>query len=139
MKHTLLALILAFTVVSWTQEATQPAPAAPQQSTTTEKAKCACCDKMSMDAKGGHSCCMRHEHSADNKESMSCCSGKDGKSCCGGKDAKSCMRADKGASCCKDCGKDQTASGCCGGKCEKDCCKKMEHADMSCCHHEKRG
>ena len=54
MKHKMLALILALTVVSWAQEATQTTPAAPQQSTTPEKAKCSCCDKMaSADAKPG--------------------------------------------------------------------------------------
>ncbi len=140
MKHKMLALILALTVVSWAQEATQTTPAAPQQSTTPEKAKCSCCDKMaSADAKSEHSCCAHHDHSADSKEGASCCAGKDGKSCCGGKDAKSCMRADKGASCCKDCAKDKTASSCSGGRCEKDCCKNMQHAGMNCCHHEKRG
>jgi hypothetical protein len=139
MKHKMLALILALTVVSWAQEATQTAPAAPQQSTAPEKAKCECCDKMaSADAKDAHSCCARHDHSADGKEAMMCSKGKDGKSCCGGKDAKSCMRADKGASCCKDCAKDKAASACCGGKCEKGCCKKIEHASMKCCHGEKR-
>jgi len=135
MKHKMLALILALTVVSWAQEATQTAPATPQQS--TEKAKCACCDKAaSADAKGD--CCAHHDHSAAGKEAMSC-SRKDGKSCCGGKDAKACMKADKGASCCKDCGKDKTASSCCGGKCEKGCCEKMEKASMKCCHGEHRG
>lgn len=137
MKHKMLALILALTVVSWAQEATQTAPATPQQS--TEKAKCACCDKTaSADAKG--ECCAHHDHAmgSGEKDAMSC-SRKDGKSCCGGKDAQSCMKGDKGASCCKDCGKDKTASSCCGGKCEKDCCKKMETAGMNCCHGNKRG
>jgi len=125
MKHKLLALILALTVVSWAQTATQSAPSAPQQSTTPEKAKCACCDKMS-DAKGGHAACM-HKH--DGKDMASCCSGKDGKSCCGGKDGRSCMKDDKtAASCCKECcgkEKDKTAS-CCDRKagkgCGKGCC-----------------
>ncbi len=137
MKHKMLALILALTVVSWAQEATQTAPAAPQQS--TEKAKCPCCDKTaSADAKG--ECCAHHDHAmaSGDMKGMSC-SRKDGKSCCGGKDAKSCMKGEKGESCCKDCGKDKTASACCGGKCEKDCCKKMEKAGMNCCHGEKRG
>lgn len=144
MKHKMLALILALTVVSWAQEATQTTPSAPQQSTApADKAKCACCDKMaSADAKGEHSCCAHHDHSADTKD-MASGAGKDGKSCCGGKDAKSCMRAEKGAgSCCKDsCAKDKTAAANCGDKCGKGCCssKKMEHAGMSCCAHEKRG
>ncbi len=136
MKHKMLALILALTVVSWAQEATQTAPATPQQS--TEKAKCSCCDKTaSADAKAG--CCAHHDHSmaSGDKEGMSC-SRKDGKSRCG-KDAKSCMKGEKGESCCKDCGKDKTASSCCGGKCEKECCKKMENAGMNCCQGEERG
>jgi len=140
MKHKILALILALTVVSWAQDATQTAPAASQQNTAQEKAKCACCDKTaSAGAKGEHACCAHHDHSADSKEAMSCCKGKDEKSCCGGKDAKSCMRADKGASCCKDCDKDKSASACSGGKCEKGCCKKMEKTAMKCCHSENRG
>lgn len=136
MKHKLLALILALTVVSWAQEATQTAPATPQQS--TEKAKCSCCDNTaSADAK---SCCGNHDHAmaSGDMKGMSC-SRKDGKSCCGGKDAKSCMKGENGQSCCKDCGKDKTASSCCGGKCEKGCCKKMEKAGMNCCHGDKRG
>jgi len=125
MKYKMLALILALTVVSWTQTSMQPAPSTPQQS--TEKAKCPCCEKMAAsDSKDAHAACMRQH---DGKDMASCCSGKDGKSCCGGKDAKSCMKDAKDAkSCCKDCcGKDndKTAS-CCNHKagkgCGKDCC-----------------
>jgi len=122
----MLTLILALTVISWAQTATQSTPSTPQQGTATENAKGACCDKMS-DAKGGHAACM---HNHDGKDMASCCAAKDAKSCCGGKDAKSCMKDDKAAaSCCKDCAakeKDKTAS-CCernGGKeCGKGCCK----------------
>jgi len=121
MKHKLFALILALTVVAWTQTATQT-PSAP-----AEKAKPSCCDKMS-DAKDGHASCMRHGH-GDAKDMASCCAGKDAKSCCG-KDAKSCMKDDKtAAACCKDgCGKDKdkTAASCCdhkaGKECGKECC-----------------
>jgi hypothetical protein len=123
MKHKIFALILALTVVSWAQTATQTqAP--------PEKAKCACCEKTA---------------SADSKTSGTSCNrmGKDAQaaSCCGAKDGMSCMKVDKNASGCKDgCGKDakdKTPSQCCGGKCSsKD---KAEHAGMSCCHHEKRG
>ena len=120
MKHKLFALILALTVMSWAQTATQPAPAAPEQS-TSEKAKCACCDKMAADSKDGHAACMRHDN-GDAKDMASCCSGKEGKSCCGGKDAKSCMKDEKAAaSCCKD-GKDRMAS-CCDRKAAKQCGK----------------
>ncbi|HKT90439.1 MAG TPA: hypothetical protein VJQ59_18480 [Candidatus Sulfotelmatobacter sp.] len=129
MKHKLFALILALTVASWAQTATQTSPSSPQQATTpAEKSKCSCCEKMNKsDAKAEGSCCARHKmQSADNKDMESCCSGKDAKSCCG-KDAKSCMRKAKMDSCCKDCGKGKMASSCCGGQCAKDgagCCKK---------------
>lgn len=128
MKYRILALILALTVVSWAQTATQSAPSTPEKNTASEKGKCACCDKM---AKSGsmdeHAACMRKHH--DGKDMASCCAGKDDKSCCGGKDAKSCMKDGKmDASCCKDgCGKDKekTAS-CCDHKagkgCGKGCC-----------------
>ena len=120
MKYRILALILALTVVSWAQTATQTTPSAPQQNATTEKSKCACCDKMAAsDSKDAHAACMGKH---DGKEMASCCAGKDAKSCCGGKDAKSCMKDGKMADGCtgkdgmkcdrkagKDCGK-----GCCG-------------------------
>jgi hypothetical protein len=128
MKHKILAIMLALTVISWGQTATQATPSTPQQSTAPAgKANCACCDKMAAsDAKDAHAACMRHGH-GDAKEMASCCASKDEKSCCGGKDAKSCMKGDKAAaSCCKEgCSKEMKAS-CCdhkGGKqCGKDCC-----------------
>jgi|SRR5579863_2223687 len=138
MKHKFLALILALTVASWAQTATQTSPSDPQQSSSpAEKGKCACCDKMaSADAKDGQASCMRHKHSS--------ASGKETESCCAGKDAKSCMKGDKTtASCCKDnCGKDKTAMSCgkeCGKKCGEGCCaSKKENATMGCCKHEAR-
>ena len=148
MKYKMLTLILALTVVSWAQTEIQTAPSTPQQSTVpAEKAKCACCDKMSAgDMKDMKSCCGHHDMQA--KE------GKDSKEmapCCGGKDAKSCMKDSKdksAASCCKEgcgkdsCGKDKTASACCGNKCGKDgkgCCSKMEKSAKKCCEKEVRG
>jgi hypothetical protein len=130
MKYKMLALILALTVASWAQTATQNTPAAPAQSTApAEKGKCPCCDKMT-DAKAGQSCC-HHEMAGKDEKALSCCSGKDAKSCCGGSDAKSCMRSDKDkTACCADCGKDKTAAGCCGGECGK-------HHETGCCSHEK--
>ena len=127
MKPNFLALILALTVVSWAQTATETNSSAPQQSTAPEKAKCACCDKMaSSDSKDAHAACMRNH---GGKDMASCCASKDEKSCCAGKDANSCMKGDKTAgSCCKDCGgkeKDKTASGCdrkSGKECGKVCC-----------------
>ena len=126
MKHKILAMMLAVTVMSWAQTATQTSPATPQQSTTpAEKPKCACCDKMA-GTNADHAACMRHGH-GDTKEMASCCSGKEGMPCCGGKDAKSCMKGDKtGESCCKEgCGKEMKVS-CCnhkaGKQCGKGCC-----------------
>jgi hypothetical protein len=123
MKSKMLALILALTVISWAQTATQGTTSTQQQDTATQNAKSACCDKMS-DAKGGHAACMRNH---DGKDMASCCAGKDGKSCCSGKDAQSCMKDDKNAASCKDCcgkEKDKTAF-CCqknGKECGKGCC-----------------
>ena len=121
MKHKLFALILALTVVSWAQTATQPS--APTESAPAEKAKCACCDKMAADSKDTHAACMRNGH-GDAKDMASCCAGKEGKSCCGGKDSKSCMKDDTTAdSCCKDgCEKGKTSS-CCDRKAAKECGK----------------
>jgi hypothetical protein len=112
MKYRMLALILALTVVSWAQTATQTTPSTPQ----TPETKCACCDKMAAsDSKDAHAACMgKHE----GKEMASCCAGKDEKSCCGGKDSKSCMKDGKMADCCK--GKDGMK---CDRKAGKDCGK----------------
>ena len=145
MKHKMIALILALTVASWAQTATQNSPATPQQSTTpAEKGKCPCCDKMATaDTKDAPACCAHHDHhSGDSKEMASCCSAKDAKSCCG-RDAKSCMRSKDKATCCADCSKDKTAAACCGGNCgkkgEKGCCcavNKTEKTARNCCQHE---
>lgn len=140
MKHKMLALILALTVVSWAQTATQTSPADPQPGTApAEKTKCACCEKMaSTDSKDAGMSCSRH--AKHGKEMASCCTGKNAKSCCGDKDGKSCMKDDKtAASCCKNnCGKDKTASACCGGKsCKDGCCSKKTESAMSCCRHER--
>jgi len=118
MKYKMFALILALTVGSWSQTATQTAPATPEKS---DKASCACCDKMAKaDSKDGHAACMRKH---DGKEMASCCSGKDEKSCCSGKDAASCMKDGKMIeSCCK--GKDGMKCDSKAGKdCGKGCCK----------------
>src|SRR5260370_21622430 len=97
MRYRMLALIIALTMVSWAQKATQTTPSTPQQSTASEKSKCACCDKVaSSDSKDAHAACMgKHE----GKEMASCCAGKDEKTCCSGKDAKSCMNDVKIADC----------------------------------------
>ena len=117
MKYRMLALMLALTVASWAQTATQTATSASQPgAVTTEKSKCPCCDKMANSgAKAEHSCCTHEAKTGDGEENA----------CCGGKDAKTCSRGDKmGASCCKDsCGKDKTATASCGKSCGKECKK----------------
>lgn len=136
MKCKIFALILALTVVSWAQTATQTPTQPP-----AEKAKCACCDKTaSADSKTTGMACNRQ--GKNGKEMASCCGGKDAASCCAGKDSNCCMKDAKNVACCKDCGKDakdKTASACCNGNCKEGCCSKMktEHAAMNCCHHEK--
>jgi hypothetical protein len=115
----MLALVLALTVVTWAQTATQNSPSTAEQ-TAPAKAKCACCDKMAKsDSKDAHAACMqKHE----GKEVAACCAGKDEKSCCGGKDAASCMKDGKMAeSCCK--GKD-------GMKCDR---KASKNCGKGCC------
>jgi hypothetical protein len=124
MRNKLFALILALTVVSWAQTATQTTPT--QSAPAAETTKAACCDKMAADSKDGHAACMRSSKMSDDKEMASCCGGKETASCCG-KDSKSCMKDEKSAaSCCKDArAKDKTAS-CCdrktGKECGKGCC-----------------
>ena len=149
MKHKIVALILALTVASSAQTATQT-PSTPQPGATqADKASCACCDKMAASAKDGEKTCQRHGmKAADGKDMASCCAGKDKEmmSCCGSKDGKSCMKGDKAtASCCKDgCNKDKTAAACCGtsGKtCGKGCCSsdKKERTAKNCCGDALRG
>ena len=90
MKFRLLAMILALTVVSYAQTATQTAPpATPDQSKQTDnKTEASSCQKM-MEGKAG-SCCMHHDMAAkDGKEAMACCGGKDAKAC------KKMMKGDK--------------------------------------------
>jgi len=116
MKYKMLALIMALAAVSWSQDATQTAPATPDK---TDKANCACCDKMAKsDLQKDHAACMRKH---DGKEMATCCCGKDGKSCCG-PDAACCARDGKRAqSCCQ--GKDgMKCNGKTGKECGKDCC-----------------
>lgn len=128
MRHKIFALIVALTVASWAQTATQNPPTS--NPAPAEKAKASCCDKMS--AKDGASCPRHGKDAKDSKEMASCCAGKDmAAGCC--KDAKACMKDDKmAASCCKDgCAKDKTAASCC----KKGCCSsdKKETTAKNCC------
>lgn len=132
MKHKMLAVIVALTVTSWAQTATQSPPDSKPGTASTEKAKCGCCEKMAS-SKDGKMSCMRHA-AKDGKETASCCGGKD---CCAGKDAKSCMKDAKDmGSCCKDCGKDKMAAACCGKDCKEcSCSGKKEKTASNCCEH----
>ena len=122
MRHKLFAAILALTVMSWAQTATQTTPS--QTPSPAEKAKPTCCQKMAHGAKDGGTACMRHK---DGKEMASCCAGKDQASSCGEKDAKACMKDGKcTAECCKEGSGTDTAASCCdrkaGKECRKGCC-----------------
>jgi len=133
MKHKLIALILAFTAVSWAQTATPNSTPTPQQSTVPADAKaCPCCDKAaSAEAKDGPACCAHHTMAATDGKEPACCAGKEKAACCSGKDGKSCKRD----------GKDKTAVACCnsekcGKDCEKGCCssaKQGEKNASNCC------
>lgn len=128
MRHKVLALVLALTVVSWAQTSTQTASSDQQQS--IEKAKSPCCDKMASGDSKDAKMCMRHDKHAKDKD---CCAGKQTASCCS-KDAKSCMKDDNAsASCCKDCSQDKTASSCCGKECKGACCSKKTAVVLNCC------
>jgi hypothetical protein len=102
MKHKMIALILALTVVPWAQTVTQTTPSTPQQSSAAaDKGKC--CDKMAADPEDAPASCAHHrQHTGDGKEMAGRCSGKhkDAKSCSVGSDAKSCMKGDKDKSAC---------------------------------------
>jgi hypothetical protein len=154
MIRKMLLVVLALTVMSWAQTATQTPSSPSQPGTTAEKAKCACCDKMasdkmaiagmsSTDAKDTHSCCAHHDmhgmQANDGKDKASS-AGNEGMSCGpkDDKDAKSCMKGekDKMGTCCGDkCAKDKTAASCCGGSCGKDdkkgCCASEKKIDNS--------
>ena len=118
MKYKMLALILALTVLSWAQTATNnPTPPASQNASSQKDAKaaCPCCQKM--EGKEAASCC---SHKADAQS-------KSENSCCGGKDCSSCMKDDKTAACAK--------GNCCGEG--KGCCaesKNGEKTTMACCN-----
>lgn len=142
MKHKIFAMILAFTVISWGQTATQMPAGSQASPAPAEKAKTSCCDKMS-GMKDGASCARQGKKNADAKAG-SCCAGKDS-SRCSGKEGMSCMK-DKtaAASCCKEnCMQDKpAASSCCGGgkDCEKGCCsKKSDKTARNGCSDRLRG
>lgn len=147
MKSKIMTLVLALSVVSWAQTATQTNPSTPQPGTTSsEKGKCPCCDKMSgTDMKDMHGCCSDHNAMAGEQKDMashhtemaSCCDKKDA-SCCSGKDGASCVKEKDatGKGCCGDkCSKDKTVASCCGDQCKGDKCSKE---GKSCCSSEKK-
>ncbi len=141
MKFRMLVIILALTVVSWAQTATQNSSnATPKQNAAATlpsdtKAQCPCCQKM--EGKDAASCCAHHETAnKDKTEAMSCCAGKDAK--CDMKNDKSVDASSAKGKCCSGAGKDccaaseknteQTAMACCSGS---QC--GMEH------HHDGQG
>jgi len=135
MKCKILAVVLALTVMSWAQTATQATPSTPQQSTAPADKKGSCCDKMAAtDAKDAHACCAHHDtQTKDGKEIASCCAGKDAKS--DGKDTMACMKADKDKTATASCG-DCSSGDCCSKDHEKGCCAshlKGEKTAMNCC------
>ncbi|MGA8541838.1 MAG: hypothetical protein WB566_20205 [Terriglobales bacterium] len=125
-----LTLILAVSLVAWTQDT--PAASTAPNSTSAPQAE-TCCHHNVTDMKDGKGCC--HHTTADAKDAAACrgknkCEAKDGKSCCEAKNMKAAMKECKKNDCCKD-GKaaakaraaeskgDKTAMGCCGSKCER--------------------
>ena len=125
MKLRLFAMLLAFSLIAWAQEApSTPAP----NSTPKSEAKSCCHHDHAAAAKDAKGCC--HHGSADAKDAAGCCGGKDmakcekkdGKSCCDGKEAKACMEACKktggcgDGKCCKE-GDGKSAMNCCGNHC----------------------
>ena len=88
MKFKLTALILALTVASWAQTATQNPPAPAPQENAAPQAKASCCHKTA-GAKEGQSC-PRHEMAGKDEKAKSCCGGEKAAACCGGEKAASC-------------------------------------------------
>ncbi|MBZ5574358.1 MAG: hypothetical protein LAO09_21070 [Acidobacteriia bacterium] len=128
MKLRILLPILALTVVTWAQTATQPTNPAPSQGTVATssdaKAQCPCCQKAA-DGKAEMACCAHHGKAATGeKEAMSCCKGKDSMACMKSKQDESASAASTSEKCC---GRDQ--KGCCG-KSEKG----GEQVTMACCN-----
>jgi hypothetical protein len=123
MKFKLLAMILALSVVSSAQTATQtvPTPEQKQSATSEDKKDATACQKMMAGKEG--SCCMHHDMAAKD--------GKDAMACCGGKDKKACRKMMKTS-------KNKMAAMCGDGKCcgkdAKDCCKHRDkEMAMACC------
>jgi hypothetical protein len=125
MKHKLIPLVLALTMMSWAQS-TPPnqEKAAPEQA----KSACPCCEKMASEHgemhKGMHACMHANAAGKDSKEAMSCCAGKDAKGemgCCG-KDGKACAKENQTAK------GEKSSMACCGANCQGH--------DMACCSHK---
>lgn len=117
MKFKSIAFILALTVASWAQTATQnQAPhdnGAPQ--TQTEHS---CCHKMA-NANSEKSCC--HQQTGETASATSCCSNEKG-ACCESKNEKSCMKGASGET-------TATCEECCGKDHEKTCCSPSKSGD----------
>jgi hypothetical protein len=124
MKFRIIALILALSVLSWTQTTSQPAPdATPSQNAPAAdtKAGCDCCQKTASSGdKEAAACC---QNMKDGKCDMAACKDKD-------KDGMACMKGDKTNGAAKACAEGK----CCGGEHHG----KSRHHDhettaMNCC------
>jgi hypothetical protein len=125
MKIKIFAAILLSALVCLAQTSNQTNPSAGKtQSSEAQvqsgtKAICPCCKTMA-ESKDAKPCCQHDSATKDSKETMSCCSGKDGMSC---------MKDDTARS--------NAAGTCCGGSDQKGCCaksdKNSEQTAMACC------
>lgn len=130
MKHKILALVLALTIVAWAQTAPKGQPSTSQSNASGAKGEGSCCERSS----GAKDSCPHHaKHAGEGKEQASCCTGKDAKSC--QKSAKN------GASCCGEkCGQDKAACSReeCAKACKNECCSKATAKAGRCCASETR-
>jgi hypothetical protein len=130
MKFRIIALILALSVLSWTQTSTQPPTSTtPSQNAPAadKKAACPCCEKTASAGDNKAACC---EHMKDGKCDMASCQGKDGMSCMKGDKEKGVAGCgDKTCAehgCCShDHEHDKAAMSCCGEQCDR---KSHSHA-----------
>jgi hypothetical protein len=131
MKFKLVALVLSLTIASWAQSTNSSTP---EPKSADTKSTCSCCAKADTanqsDPKQTHACMRK---TADGKEVMACCEGKDAKACSG--EACSKHGEKDAASCCAKTGDTQTMA-CCSGKngSEKGCCDGKQCGQHD--HHE---
>ncbi len=134
MKHKLIVILLALSVMSSAQSPTQNSAPEQKAAPSDAKAGCACCDKMAEHAsKHEGMACMRpsatgNDDKASTKEVRKCCYGKDAKeACCAGKEGTACAKGSTMA-CCAGEARDGKEMACCSDKDGKnhDCCGGMQ-------------